>query len=147
MGRCRGAASKCVQCLVAHVPPFSWVFQGVPDKKFDWQFVLVAQIPCGWSSDCQKTKWASIWFWICYSRFLGTGRVCIVPLPTLAFCLGVVLQNPWFITCDNMTEEFWLSLKVAQKIKTHIPRIGLLLSHEVLFNHLGAHFSHVQSLC
>jgi len=46
-----------------------------------------------------------------------------------------------------MTEEFWLSLKVAQKIKTHIPRIGLLLSHEVLFNHLGAHFSHVQSLC
>ena len=23
LGRCRGAASKCVQCLVAHVPPFS----------------------------------------------------------------------------------------------------------------------------
>ena len=36
MGRCRVAASKCVQCLVAHVPPFSWVFQGLPDKKFDW---------------------------------------------------------------------------------------------------------------
>ena len=65
MGRCRGAASKCVQGLVAHVSPFSWVFQGLPDKNFDWQFVLVAQIPCGRSPDCQKNKWASIWFWIC----------------------------------------------------------------------------------
>ena len=39
--------------------------QGLPDKKFDWQFVLVAQIPCGRLPDCQKNKWASIWFWIC----------------------------------------------------------------------------------
>jgi len=52
MGCCRGAAPKRVQCLVAHVPPFSWVFQGLPDKKFDWQFVLVLQIPCGRSPDC-----------------------------------------------------------------------------------------------
>ena len=29
-----------------------------------------------------------------HSIFLGTGRVCSVPLPTLAFCLGVALQNP-----------------------------------------------------
>ena len=58
MGRCCGAASKCVQCLVAHVPPFSWVFQGLPDKKYDWQFVLVAQNPCGHSPDCQKKKLA-----------------------------------------------------------------------------------------
>ena len=36
------------------MPPFSWVFQGLPDKEFDWQFVLVAQIPCGRSPDCQK---------------------------------------------------------------------------------------------
>ena len=56
MGPCRGAASNCVQSLVAHVPPFSWVFQGIPDKKFHWQFVLVAQIPCGRSPDCQKIQ-------------------------------------------------------------------------------------------
>jgi hypothetical protein len=30
------------------VPPFPWVFQGLPDKKFDWHFVLVAQIPSSW---------------------------------------------------------------------------------------------------
>ena len=63
MGRCRVAASKYVQCLVSNVSPFSLVFQGLPDKKFEWQFVLVAQIPCGRSPDCQKK--ASIWFWIC----------------------------------------------------------------------------------
>jgi len=56
MGRCRGAASKCVQCLVAHVPPISRVFQGLSDKKFNWQFVLVAQIPCGRSPNCPKSK-------------------------------------------------------------------------------------------
>ena len=33
MGRCHGAASKWVQCLVAHVPPFCWVIQGLPDEK------------------------------------------------------------------------------------------------------------------
>ena len=64
MGRCHGAASACMQCFVIHMPPFSWVFQGLPNKKFDWQFVLVAQIPCGRSPDCQKNKSASIWFWI-----------------------------------------------------------------------------------
>ena len=47
----------------------------------------------------------------------------------------------------NETEEFWLPLKAVQKIKKHIPLIGLLLSHEVLWNHLGAHFSYVQILC
>ena len=82
-------------------------------------------------------------FGFAHSRFLGTGGVCSVPLPTLAFSLGVVLQNPLFITCDNATEEFWLPLKAVQKIKRHIPPIGLLLSREVLWNHLGAYFSHV----
>ena len=33
-------------------------------------------------------------FGFAHSHFLGTGRVCSVPLPTLAFCLGVVLKNP-----------------------------------------------------
>ena len=33
-------------------------------------------------------------FGFAHSRFLGTGRVCSVPLPNLAFCLGVVHQNP-----------------------------------------------------
>ena len=67
-------------------------------------------------------------FGFAHSHFLWTGRVCSVPLPTLAFCLGVVPQNPWSITCDNATEDFWLPLKAVQKIKTHIPPIGLLLS-------------------
>ena len=65
-------------------------------------------------------------------RFLETGGFCSVPLPTLAFCLGVVFQNSLFITCDNATEEFWLPLKAVQKIKPHIPPIGFLLSREVL---------------
>jgi len=33
MGRCRGAASKCVQCLVAHVPPFPESFKDFPIKS------------------------------------------------------------------------------------------------------------------
>jgi len=119
VGHCRGAASKCVQCLVTHMPPFSRVFQGLPHKKFDWQFVLVAQIPYGQSPDCQKNKLAQFDFRFAHSPFLGKGRFWSVPLPNLAFCLGVILQNPWFITCDNMTDEFWLPLKAVQKISRH----------------------------
>ena len=33
-------------------------------------------------------------FGFAHSRFTGMGRVYSVPLLTLAFCLGVVLQNP-----------------------------------------------------
>ena len=42
----------------------------------------------------KKTNKHRFDFGFAHSRFLGTGRVCSVPLPTLAFYLGVVLQNP-----------------------------------------------------
>ena len=42
----------------------------------------------------KKTNEHRVDFGFAHSRFLGTGRVCSVPLPNLAFCLGVVLQNP-----------------------------------------------------
>ena len=77
MGRCCCTASMCVQCLVAHVPPFSCVLQGHPDKLFDSQFVLVAQIPCGRSPDCQKNKWASTWFWICSFSLYSDGEFAL----------------------------------------------------------------------
>ena len=94
----------------------------------------------------KKTKEHRFDFGFAHSRFIGRGRVCSVPLPTLALCLRVVLHNPLFVTCDNATKEFWLPLKAVQKIKTHIPPISLLLRREVLWNHLGALFSHVQIL-
>ena len=42
----------------------------------------------------KKTNELRFYFGFAHSRFLGTGGVCSVLLPTLAFCLGVVLQNP-----------------------------------------------------
>ena len=42
----------------------------------------------------KKTNVHRFDFRFAHSRFLGTGRFCSVPLPNLAFCLGVVLQNP-----------------------------------------------------
>ena len=78
MGHCCGAASKCVQCLVAHVPPFSWLFQGRPDKKFDWQFVLVAQIPCGRSPGCQKKQMSiDLILDLLILAFLGQGEFAV----------------------------------------------------------------------
>ena len=42
----------------------------------------------------KKTNEHRFDFGFAHCRFLGTGRVSSVPLPTLAICLGVVLQNP-----------------------------------------------------
>jgi len=42
----------------------------------------------------KKTNEHRFDFRFAHSRFLATGRICSVPLPTLAFCLGVLLQNP-----------------------------------------------------
>jgi hypothetical protein len=51
-GNCHVTCSIHVRAM----PPFSWVFPGLPDKNFDWQIVLVAQIPCGQALHCQKTN-------------------------------------------------------------------------------------------
>jgi len=42
----------------------------------------------------KKTNEHRFDFGFAHSRFLGTGRVGNVPLPTLAFCLGILVQNP-----------------------------------------------------
>ena len=92
----------------------------------------------------KKTNEHRFDFGFAHSRFLWTGRVCSVPLPTLAFCLGVVLHDlsPVITRLKNSG-----SLSRRSRRSRHIPPIGLLLSREVLWNHLGAHFSHVQILC
>ena len=42
----------------------------------------------------KKTNELLFDFGFAHSRLLGTGRVCSVPLSTLAFCLVVLLHNP-----------------------------------------------------
>ena len=93
-------------------------FQGFPDEKFDslsWLHKFLVDDPL----TVKKTNEHRFHFGFAHSRFPGTGRVCSVPLPTLAFCLRVVLQNPWFITCNNATEEFWLSQGGPEDQDTH----------------------------
>ena len=58
----RGIVSIVLSSVSHMCHPFR-VFQGLPDNKFDWQCVLVAQIPCGRSPDSLSQK-ASIWFLI-----------------------------------------------------------------------------------
>ena len=82
------------------------------DSLFWWHKFLVDD-----NLTLKKTNEHRFEFGFAHSHFLGTGRVCSVPLPILAFCLAVVLSNPSFITCDNATEEFWLPLKAVQKIR------------------------------
>jgi len=120
--------------------PFPESFKDFPIK------ILIESLSC-WRRflvhdplTIKKTNEHWFGFGFGHSRFLGTGRFCSMPLPSLTICLGVVLQNPLFITCENATEDFLLTLKAFQKMKTHIPPIGLLLSREDFCNHLGAKF-------
>ena len=100
--------------------PFPEFFKDFPIKSLidslSWWHKFLVDDPL----TVKKTNEHRFDFGFAHSRFLGTQRVCSVPLLTSAFWLGVVLQNPWFVTCDNVTEEFWLLLQVVQKIKTHL---------------------------
>ena len=109
MGRCRGAASKCVQCLVAHVPPFSWVFQGLTDKKFGWQFVLVAEIPCGRSPDSKKQKSVVLILDLLILAFLGRGEFAVCHSRLWRFVSGSYSKIH-----DSSPERDWRILAPSQ---------------------------------
>jgi len=68
---------------------FSWVFQGLPNKTFHWHFVLVAQIPCGRSLDCQKTNEQQFDFGFSHFRFLGRGEF------TVCYDFGVLSRGSY----------------------------------------------------
>ena len=83
---CSACSHKC--------HPFPEYFKDFPIKSLIaslswWHKFFVDDPP-----NVKKTNEHLIDFGFANSRFLGTGRVYSVPLPTLAFCLGVVLQNP-----------------------------------------------------
>ena len=94
----------------------------------------------------KKTNEHQFDFGFAHSHFLGTGRVCSVPLPTLRFVLGSYskIHDSSPVITQLKNSGF---LSSWSRRSRHIPPIGLLLSREVLWNHLGAHFSHVQILC
>jgi len=74
--------------------PFPESFKDFPIKSLidslSWWHKFLVDDPL----TVKKTNEHRFYFGFAHSRFLGTGRVCSVPLPTLAFCLGVLLQNP-----------------------------------------------------
>ena len=74
--------------------PFPESFKDFPIKSLidsvSWWHKFLVDDPL----TVKKTKEHRFDFGFAHSRFLGKGRVCSVPLPTLAFCLGVVFQNP-----------------------------------------------------
>ena len=74
--------------------PFPETFKDFPIKSLNdslsWWHKFFVDDPL----TVKKTKKHRFDFGFAYSRFLGTGRVCSVPLLILAFRLGAVLQNP-----------------------------------------------------
>ena len=75
--------------------PFPGSFKDLPIKSLidslSWWHKFLVDDPL---TVKKKTNEHRFDFGFAHSRSLGTGRVCSVPLPALAFCLGAVLQNP-----------------------------------------------------
>ena len=139
MERCRGAASKCVQCLVAHVPPFFWVFQGLPDKNFDWQFVLVAQILVDDPLAVKKQMSIDLILDLLILLLLRRGEFAASNYRLWRFVSGSyskIHDSSPVIT--RLKNSGFLSRRSRKS--RHIPPIGLLLSREVFWNHLGTQF-------
>ena len=74
--------------------PFPESFKDFPLKclidSLSWWHKFLVDDPL----TVQKANKHRFDFGFAHSHFLGRERVFSVPLPTLAFCLGVVLQNP-----------------------------------------------------
>ena len=74
--------------------PFPASFKDFPKKCFidslSWWHKFLVEDPL----TVKKANEHRFDFGFAHFRFLGTGRVCSVPLPILAFSLGVLLQNP-----------------------------------------------------
>ena len=74
--------------------PFPESFKDFPIKslidKLSWWHKFLVDDPL----TVKKTNEYRFDFGFAHSHFLGTRRVCSVPLPTSAFRLAVLLQNP-----------------------------------------------------
>ena len=84
---CHAAMIWCssqVRAMPGRTRATLFLSQGIPDKNYDLQFVLVAQIPCGRNLSKKEHRFD---FGFAHSRFHWKGRVCSVPLSNLAFCL------------------------------------------------------------
>jgi len=138
MGRCRGEACMCVQCLGEHVPPFSRVFQGLPDKKFDslsWWHKFLVDDPL-----TVKNKILDLLI----LAYLGQGEFAVCHSRISRFVSGSyskIHDSSSAITLMNNSGS------LSRRSRRSRPPTDLLLSREVLWNHLGPHFSHVQILC
>lgn len=140
-GRCRGATSSRLRCLVEPDWPFVWVFWALPRKTWHWRFVQEEQIHgerCLW---CQKRQWASFSLWICsFLPFLGEET------PS---CASLFRDH----TQRSMTRHLWLRYpKIGGHFHTcsnflrTLPPLQLLVVSEHFWDHLRAHFAHVQML-
>jgi hypothetical protein len=69
-----------------------------------------------------------------------------VPLRTLLFVFGLILENPRFITCYDMFEKIFIILDVFKKVQAHIPSVFLLFISEVFWNELCTNFLNAQFL-
>jgi len=55
-----------------------------------------------------------------------------VPLRNLSFGFGIVLENPRFITCYDMSEKISVIFDAFQKVQAHIPSVFLFSLVRVL---------------
>ena len=82
-----------------------------------------------------------------HAFFLRTTRTFRVPIRTLPFGLGIIVEHPRFISCYYFIQKIWLNFESSQKIMTNF-QTGSLFAPQKSFSALVLHnFSHVQIIC
>ena len=85
-------------------------------------------------------------FHLLIRAFFGRGELTRVPLRTLSFGFGMVLENTRFVTYYKIFEKLFVIFDAFKNVQAHIPSVFLLFFGEFFWNQLCTNFLPAQFL-
>ena len=131
---------RCAQLCFSN----AWVPVG---KTFDSQSVRVAQTSCEQLPLDKKNDEHGFHSWFAHSGLLWSRWLGSVPLWTLSFGCGILLENPSFISGYHSLQKVGLTCYMVQEFLKNQQKIVLLFIWQILWDQFRTNFSHVQIFC
>ena len=143
LAHCRGEGTTCLQFHGGRAQLCFSNARVSVGKMFDSESVRVAQTPCEQFPFNKKNDEHGFHSWFAHSGLLWSRWLGSVPLWTLSFGCGIVLENPSFISSYHSLQKVPLTCHTIQESPRNQHMTVLLFIGQILRDLFRTNFSHV----